>query len=221
MNGSEGRSVYVALEGKVYDLTASQLWEHGLHMNTHHAGQDLSRAIQAAPHGMEVFERFELVGELAEAAAVKPSEFPKPPLPLAKLLEQHPHPMTVHFPIALSITGAVFMFLYLVSGNVLFEKIALGNIIVAAIAAPFAITAGVMSWYYNYGAIWTPIYRRKAFLSVQLVVLQVIVLVVRGAVLRGGELAGPWFWVYAVLVVMLAPTVMGLGYFGGKITFPR
>lgn len=220
-NGKDGQPAYVAVEGKVYDLSPSQLWDGGSHMNTHEAGNELSLAIQAAPHGVEVFEKFETVGELAEVEESKPSEFPHPPAFLNRILREHPHPVSVHFPIALSITGALFTFLALVMSSPMLARVALYNVMVATIATPFAITAGVLSWYYNYGAIWTSIYRKKAFLSAQLVVLQLTALIVYGLAVRGSGMAGTWYWVYSLLVMALAPTVMGLGYLGGKITFPR
>jgi predicted heme/steroid binding protein/uncharacterized membrane protein len=220
-NGKDGQPAYVAVEGKVYDLSSSQLWDGGSHMNTHEAGKELSLAIQAAPHGMEVLEKFGTVGELAEVEESKPSEFPQPPALLDRILREHPHPVSVHFPIALSITSALFTFLALITSNSMLAKVALYNVIVATIATPFAITAGALSWYYNYGAVWTSIYRKKTFLSAQLVILQLAALVIYVSAVRGSGMAGTWYWIYSFLVLALAPTVMGLGYLGGKITFPR
>ena len=49
-NGAEGKPVYVAYKGKVYDVSESKLWKTGKHMNRHQAGIDMSEDIQAAPH---------------------------------------------------------------------------------------------------------------------------------------------------------------------------
>jgi predicted heme/steroid binding protein len=64
--GAGGEDAYVAVNGKVYNVTSSDLWEDGDHMGSHAAGQDLTDAIADAPHGMEVFDDFPQVGELEE-----------------------------------------------------------------------------------------------------------------------------------------------------------
>jgi predicted heme/steroid binding protein len=60
-DGKEGKPVYVAHGGKVYDLSGSSLWKGGRHM-THSAGGDLTEAIGRAPHGEEKLEAFTAVG---------------------------------------------------------------------------------------------------------------------------------------------------------------
>ena len=57
-NGKEGKPVYIAFEEKVYDVSKFFSWSKGIHMNRHPSGKDLSGEILAAPHGIEVFERF-------------------------------------------------------------------------------------------------------------------------------------------------------------------
>lgn len=51
----------MSYKGKVYDVTNSRLWKNGKHVNRHEAGMDLTEAMEAAPHGMDVLERFEHV----------------------------------------------------------------------------------------------------------------------------------------------------------------
>ncbi len=92
--------------------------------------------------------------------------------------------------------------------------------IFAAVTAPASIFTGVLSWYYNYGGIWTHIYRMKTLFSIILVVLFAVALIVRFGFLASGENGGFWYWLYIMSVFFMAPTVMGLGYYGGKITFP-
>lgn len=65
-DGEEGRSAYVAVNGKVYDVTASPYWSGGNHLDTHRAGADLSADLLKAPHVRAVIERFPVVDELTE-----------------------------------------------------------------------------------------------------------------------------------------------------------
>jgi len=63
-NGKNGNPAYVAYKGKVYDVTGSDQWLEGDHLG-HEAGQDLTMAMDIAPHGEEVMEKMKQVGVLA------------------------------------------------------------------------------------------------------------------------------------------------------------
>jgi len=63
-NGKNGTPAYVACDGKVYDVSDSFLWRDGEHQVTHKAGGDLSDEISKAPHGIELLEKFPIVGIL-------------------------------------------------------------------------------------------------------------------------------------------------------------
>ena len=76
-NGKEDTSTYVAVDGKVYDISESRLWKNGTHMNRHEAGKDLSEDLKAAPHGAEVLEKFTLVGKLKKSD----QDEVRPPIP--------------------------------------------------------------------------------------------------------------------------------------------
>ncbi len=65
-DGKEGRPACVAVDGKVYDVSASSHWRDGRHQVTHPVGRDLTEAMKAAPHGMDLVERFPVVGTLEE-----------------------------------------------------------------------------------------------------------------------------------------------------------
>ncbi len=60
-DGKEGRPAYIKYDGKIYDLTSSQLWRDGVHMGRHFAGSDLTEALKLAPHKEEVLNRFNTV----------------------------------------------------------------------------------------------------------------------------------------------------------------
>jgi len=48
----------VKLNGKIYDVTESRLWNEGVHMGRHFAGADLTHALKQAPHKDDVLNRF-------------------------------------------------------------------------------------------------------------------------------------------------------------------
>ena|SRR3989304_4154859 len=63
-NGKNSKPAYIAYQGKVYDISGSDLWRDGEHMGMHQAGKDLTEELELAPHRQEVLERVKLVGEL-------------------------------------------------------------------------------------------------------------------------------------------------------------
>jgi len=44
--GKDENPVYIAFEGKVYDVSKSPLWSKGLHMNRHPSGKDLTTEVR-------------------------------------------------------------------------------------------------------------------------------------------------------------------------------
>ena len=129
-DGKEGNPIYVAYQSKVFDLSESKLWKGGVHMNRHKSGNDLTSDIKAAPHGEEMLERFQQIGELEAGGSDHAAAEPSLPAWLDVVLEQfpmlrrHPHPMVVHFPIVFSFSTVVFILLYLMFGVASFETTA-------------------------------------------------------------------------------------------------
>ncbi len=72
-DGRDGRDAYVAVQGKIYDLSSSKLWKQGAHVRKHLAGGDLTEALKKAPHGPEKLEGFPVVGKLLTS---KPQDRP-------------------------------------------------------------------------------------------------------------------------------------------------
>ncbi|OEK05956.1 cytochrome b5 domain-containing protein [Roseivirga misakiensis] len=62
-NGQDREEIWVAFQGKIYDVTTSKLWRNGEHYE-HWAGQDLTDELKDAPHTSGVFEKFEVIGVL-------------------------------------------------------------------------------------------------------------------------------------------------------------
>lgn len=63
-NGVDKPKIWVAYQGKIYDVTHSRLWQNGRHYQ-HWAGQDLTPELdEQAPHTANVFAKFKIVGLL-------------------------------------------------------------------------------------------------------------------------------------------------------------
>jgi predicted heme/steroid binding protein len=65
-NGKNGAPVYIAYEGKVYDVSNSFLWRWGRHQAQHDAGVECTEAIEDAPHGPDLLSRYPIIGELMD-----------------------------------------------------------------------------------------------------------------------------------------------------------
>ena len=65
-NGENGTSIFISYQGKIYDVSDSFLWKKGKHQVLHQAGQDLTEALKTAPHGVELLDRFPVVGTIEE-----------------------------------------------------------------------------------------------------------------------------------------------------------
>lgn len=61
-NGQNGASAYVAVDGKVYDVTNIPEWKNGSHWGRYQAGVDLSDAIKLSPHGISKLDSVPIVG---------------------------------------------------------------------------------------------------------------------------------------------------------------
>ncbi len=62
-NGVDREEIWIAFEGKIYDVAKSRLWKNGQHYE-HWAGQDLTEELKDAPHNAHVFDKFKIVGVL-------------------------------------------------------------------------------------------------------------------------------------------------------------
>jgi predicted heme/steroid binding protein/uncharacterized membrane protein len=223
-DGQEGRPAYVVYQGQVYDVSESRMWRQGTHVRRHQAGNDLTDELAAAPHDTSVFERVPLVGQLEKAVEAPEEAPPSEEGTLTALLdfyfEQHPHPVAVHFPVALSVVVALFVALYLITGSRVLETTAYYVLWVAVLMGPASIATGAFSWWFNYGHKFTANFRDKMAFSTIYVVLGTIALALRTFnhdVLVERESLG---WVYVMLVMAQIVVVSILGRVGTHILFP-
>ena len=223
-DGKEGRPIYIAYQGKVYDVSDSKLWKSGLHMKRHHAGGDLTIDIQGAPHAPDVLERYPQIGALKEEVAdVAELEIPRS---LAWLLEKypflrrHPHPMTVHFPIVFTFSTSIFNILYLITGIKSLEITALHSLAAGILFTAVGIATGVYTWWLNYMAQPMRAVKIKIPLTLTLLVTLVIIFIWRISDPNVLDSIQGVNILYLLLVLALIPMITVIGWFGASMTFP-
>jgi predicted heme/steroid binding protein/uncharacterized membrane protein len=221
-NGKDGNPVYIAHQGKVYDVSGSKLWKTGSHMRRHPSGSDLTTDIQAAPHGPEVLERFPQIGVL-KSETVPAADIPPALAWILKrvpFLRRHPHPMTVHFPIVFMLFAPIFSLLYLLTGVGSFETTAFHCLGAGVLFAAVAISTGWYTWWLNYMAQPVRSVRVKKPLS--------LIMLATAALLFLWRLAVPDILtdftavsrIYLVFELTLIPMIGIIGWFGAILTFP-
>lgn len=221
-DGKQGQGTYIAHGGRVIDVSNSPLWHGGLHMNRHQAGRDLTRDIQAAPHGLEVLDRYPQVGVLA---VDQPAQRPMTPL-LARLLarfpvlKRHPHPMMVHFPIAFPVSAVFFTLIFLATGARSFEVTALHCVGGGILFVPVGMATGWFTWWLNYCK------KPLRAVSIKIRCSFLLFFMLAGALLWRMIMPdilvsrGPLSLLYLLLILSLVPIVTVIGWFGASLTFP-
>ncbi len=215
-SGKDGAPAYVAYEGKVYDVSGSKLWKSGSHMMRHSAGRVLDGQMAAAPHGPEILERVPPVGTLvppAEPERVEESGLAKF-LDKYPFLKRHPHPMVVHFPIALIIGSLLLEAGFLLTGFASLRISSLHCLGLGFLFLPFAVGTGYLTWIINYMGRPVRQVNIKIRLSWPLFILSMIVLVWQ---INAGPAAGP---LYLPALLVLSALVSIIGYYGGQLTIP-
>lgn len=206
-DGREGRPAYAAYNGKVYDVTASKKWMNGGHMRKHNAGGDLTADMKGAPHDATLLDKFPVVGTLDELAP----ETPKKTGIIDLYFDQHPHPVAVHFPVALTFVSAAFLAIYLFMNIDVFAQSALLVLWAATVMTPPAALTGAVSWWFNYGHRPTNLFIAKILLSLILFIMQAAAL---------------YFWSPSSIAFCAGLFIMGavvgvLGKLGAALTFPK
>ncbi|HNY51378.1 MAG TPA: cytochrome b5 domain-containing protein [Smithella sp.] len=223
-DGKEGRKAFVAVDGKVYDVTGNRLWKNGMHMNRHQAGIDLTEAIAASPHGRDILAKIQAQGTLSKEKEEKPPFLPDWLVQFMEdypFFKRHPHPMVVHFPMAIFIIVPLFLaWYYLISPaqgllDAIFYLYILGTL-----SLPVAMATGVLAWLVNYSGKPNPLIVRKTIFSFLLLIFDIVImaaLISKPAILQnpsGTE------WIVPVLIFFCLPVVSLIGEHGGKLVFP-
>lgn len=218
-DGKDGRPAYFAYEGKVYDASQSKFFRNGVHARIHKCGEDLTDALKAAPHDESVIlERLPVVADLELPTDIAP---PTTREKLQDLYHQyHPHPVMVHFPIALKIFGAALLLLFFMSRNPHHETASYYAILGGTLFSIPAIAAGILSWWLNYGMRWTRIFTVKFWGSMALLVLGMATVVMRMSIPTVAWQADAAGIIYASLYLLQVPIVIAVSYYGGKLSWP-
>lgn len=223
MNGQNQKPCYIVYEGRVYDVSKSKMWPKGLHMRIHRAGSDLTAFLRAAPHGAEVLERYPQIW-IVRAVEPEPKALDHHPL-IARLLDnsflkRHPHPMVVHFPIALMICAVLFYAAYLVCGSASLESTAFHCLAAGTFFSMPAIATGYLTWKLNYGGKPIRPVRIKILLSWILLPAALLLCVWRAADPAISQTETAMAAIYGLLLFLSALLVSIIGWYGGRLIFP-
>jgi predicted heme/steroid binding protein/uncharacterized membrane protein len=217
-DGKEGQKSYVSYKGKVYDVTDSRLWKNGKHVNKHHAGMDLTEAMEAAPHGPEVLERFKHIGDVDGFKPKKEDiSFKGKVRHWYKIL--HPHPMFIHFPMGM-INFTVFMqILFFITGNKSFESAGFYSLATAVLFMFPTIFSGMVSWWVNYALTRNKIFLMKLNFSIILLVMGLIEVSLRFSYPDISYAGSGMSSFYNIMLFANVPVLGVIGFYGGKLSW--
>ena len=213
-NGKNGQKAYIAYKGNVYDVSSSPLWKNGIHKKIHEAGLDLTDALEKAPHAEEVFVRFKIVDTLDQKSSSKRDW-------VKWYRKYHPHPMLVHFPIALHLFAAGLNILFLFHHDASFATAVFYSFFVATIMGVLAMFTGILSWWINYSMAFTQIFVIKLSFSIITLLLGIVGISIYLYNPDVVYLTSLTSILYHGIIFLTGITVIVLAYNGGKITWPE
>lgn len=218
-NGQNNQKAYIAYKGNVYDVTNSPLWKNGRHQNLHEAGVDLTDALSNAPHSEEVFGKFEIVDTLDEDDEDDRND-EKRIAWMQWYRKYHPHPMLVHFPIALHLFASGLDLIFLFQPKPSFATAVFYTFFASTVMGVFTMLSGMLSWWINYQLAFTHILLMKLAFSVITLILGIIGIMIYLHDPDVVYLHTLPSIIYHGAIFLTGMTVIVLGYYGGKLTWP-
>ncbi len=212
-NGKNGQKAYIAYRGNVYDVSSSPLWKNGIHKKIHEAGLDLTDAMENAPHAEEVFVDFDIVDTLDQESNSK-SDWVK------WYRKYHPHPMLVHFPIALHLFAAGLDIIFLFYQEASFATAVFYTFFVSTVMGVLTMLSGILSWWINYQLAFTHIFVIKLSFSVITLLLGIAGISIYLNNPDVVYLNNLQSMLYHGIILLTGVTVIIVAYNGGKITWP-
>ena len=222
-DGKHSSKAYIAYKNVVYDVTESPFWQKGEHQGMHSAGVDLTSALAGAPHGDDVFKEFPIVATLEnEKQTTKAKPLPSQNFKtLLRVLykKYHPHPIAVHFPIALHLFATGFDIAFLITLKEVYALIVFYALFVATVMGFVAMIPGILSWWINYNFSSKKPFVVKLIVAVITLILGVIAIEIylqNPSVVYDYTTSGI---TYHAIVLLTGINVIILGYYGGKISW--
>lgn len=223
-DGKDGKPALVVVDGKVFDVSASKRWPGGLHMRRHQAGSDLSSDLKAAPHGPEVLERVQLVGEFTADQKTRPEGLKgsiEAFLERHPFYRRHPHPAVVHFPLGLILVTPLLELAGVIQGSSATEWAAFLTLAIGSVSIMGAIVTGYLTWWLNYDAAESPVIKNKRIMAWSALLLSMSACFIRIFLISDPlKTMDLYVMAYMVNIVAVAAAVGFTGFLGGKLTFP-
>lgn len=216
-NGQDGMPAYIAYNGQVYDVTLSKFWKEGSHFKKHFAGHDLTAEMANAPHSDEVFASYPCVGRFVPACPFTPEN--KKERYRQWYAVYHPHPMVIHFPIALHYFSAGTDVLFLSNPSVEYEAAVFLSFLIATVMGLVALMTGVFSWWINYDFSMSRAFVVKLIGAIFTLVVGLIPLAQKMMNPDVPFSTGVDGIIYHAIIFMTVISITVVGYYGGKITW--
>jgi predicted heme/steroid binding protein/uncharacterized membrane protein len=216
-NGEHGEKSYISYKDKVYDVSGSRKWKDGLHMQTHHAGMDLTEAIENASHGPEVLADFPVVGKIV-ATEHSLSHLKRY---LTYLSDLHVHSVFSHFTVSSFVLSPIFLMVYLLYSELnLFENLSFYFLIIGMVSLPFSIGTGLLDWWIKYSLDMTKLFKKKLIFGMLLLLSAIVCIMWRISEVNLVLHKQPYYPVYVGINLSLLFHAVMLGWIGGKLVFP-
>jgi uncharacterized membrane protein len=131
----------------------------------------------------------------------------------------HPHPIIVHFPIALHYFSGFADILFLADPSEGYESAVFLSFLIATVTGLFALISGIFSWWVNYNLATSKPFVIKLAGALFTLLIGLIPIVQKMADPDVAFSSGVDGIVYHAVIFMTVISVSVVGYYGGKLTW--